>query len=150
MSKEHYFSEIIKDLELSFWDERGLGARYRTTLVGVNYFKDKYGSSLTGKDWRSTAQNVIDVLIKEGLVKDIEFRGKDHVLKVEFKECLHLEVERGLAAKGVPPFSCPCANVLMYYVDSLLGSASELVSIEIRGNRCMVTFAIVGSTLEEV
>ncbi len=150
MSNDKYYSEIVKDLELSFWDERGRGARYRTTLVGVNYFKEKYGSDLADKSWSKTVQNVIDALVKDNIIKNATYDGKGNVLVVEFEGCVHLDVERELAKKNIDPFSCPCANVVMHYIDSLIGANSELVSIELTGDNCKVTIGIVGSTLEEI
>ncbi|MDW7738761.1 MAG: hypothetical protein SCJ97_01710 [Bacillota bacterium] len=150
MSSEKYINEIVKDLELAFWDERGRGARYRTTLVGVNYFKEKYGTGPADKSWEKTIDNVIDILIKEDIISKAEYNGKGNELIVEFFDCTHLDVEKGLAEKGIPPFSCPCANLVMHYIDSLIGSNSELVSVDLHDNKCVVTIGIVGSTLEEV
>lgn len=150
MIKEQYFTAIVKDLEQAFWDERGLGARYRTTLVGVNYFRNKYGADLLGKGWSETLRHVLDALVREGIVEKAGFKGQGNVLKVEFRGCLHWKIEEELAGKGIPPFSCPCANVVMHYLDSLIGSNSELVSVELEGGRCAVTIGIVGSTLEEI
>jgi hypothetical protein len=150
VSKEQYLVEIIKDLEQSFWDERGLGARYRTTLVGVEYFKRKYGADLSDKSWRNTLQNVVNVLVKEGIVEKAEFQGSGHVLLLNLQGCIHLSIEKELAEKNIPPFSCPCANVAMHYLDLLIGLNSELVSVELKSDHCAVTIGIAGQALEEV
>ncbi len=150
MNSDKYFTEIVKDLELAFWDERGRGARYRTTLVGVNFFKEKYGDQLKDKSWSKTVDKVIDALVKEGIIGSATYDGKGNVLVLEFKDCAHLTIEKALAEKGIPPYTCPCANAVMHYIDSLIGANSELVSVEIEDNKCVVTLGIVGSTLEEV
>lgn len=150
MSREQYLIDIVKDLEQSFWDERGLGARYRTTLVGVNYFQRKYGADLLDKSWNKTLQNVLDALMKEGIIEKADFQGRGHVLHLQLQGCLHQSIERELAERDIPPFSCPCANIAMYYLDLLIGSNSELVSVKLNYNQCAVVIGIVGSALEEV
>ena len=150
MSTEKYFSEIIKDLQKSFYDERGRGARYRTTLVGVDYFKEKYGSDLKGNDWTDAVEKVADALKKESIIDKAEFDGKGNVLNVEFYNCIHQDVENSLAKYDIEPFSCPCANLVMHYVDSFTGSNSELVSIDVKDDKCVIVLGIVGSTLEEI
>lgn len=150
MSAEQYLTEIIKDLELAFWDERGLGARYRTTLVGVKYFQEKFGKELAGAGWKETVEKVLAALVQEGVIQKGTFEGQGNVLTVEFAGCMHLGIEKSLAEKGIRPFSCPCANVVMSYIDALVGASSELVSIDVKENSCRVIFGIVGSTLEEV
>jgi hypothetical protein len=36
-----YVNNLMYELEKAFWDERGKGARFRTTTIGKQYYTDK-------------------------------------------------------------------------------------------------------------
>src|SRR5690554_4923002 len=107
-----YLGTIMKDLVKAFWDERGNGARYRVPLVGVDYFKKKYGKRLEKDDWRSAVEAVLEVLKEEEIIADGSFNGKDKVVEVTFKSCIHRETDRELYGDDISVICCPCANVV--------------------------------------
>ena len=61
-----YLNSIIKDLTDVLWEEHGTGAKYRTTLVGIDYFKEKYGAKLMKSNWLETLDTVLGVLKRKG------------------------------------------------------------------------------------
>jgi len=142
MASTEYLNSIIKDLTDVLWEEHGTGAKYRTTLVGVEYFINKYGDRLVKKDISKTVEAVIDALKEENLISDAVFEQEDFVLKVKFKTCAHLETENELLESGIKIINCPCANIVMYFIDILIGKYSELVSIDIENDRCEATICM--------
>ncbi len=149
MSNPDYMNSLINDLLEVLWEEHGTGIRYRTTLVGTNYFKEKYGDRLIGKTWRETVEAVLLALKQEGLIAEAAFEAEGYLLSVTFRGCRHLETERLLLGKGVNKvFSCQCANVVMYFLDRLVGKYSELATVQVAGNECTAAFCVMGSALE--
>ncbi len=145
MENSVFANEVIKDVLKSFWDERGKGARYRTTLVGLEYFQEKYQDSLIKNDWRSTAEAVIEALKKEQIISDASLDESERVVKVYFKGCMLENIDKKLLDSGMPIICCPCANVVMHYVDKIFGKDSELVSSEMKEDGCEITLGVMGT-----
>lgn len=137
-----YLNSIIKDLTDALWEEHGTGAKYRTTLVGVEYFADKYGNNLIKGNIGDTVEAVLAALKEEGLINDASFDREDFVLKVKFKSCVHLETEKELLDSGIKIINCPCANIVMHFIDKLIGKYSELVSVVLDNDRCEATICM--------
>ncbi|MDY6825845.1 MAG: hypothetical protein SVV67_01520 [Bacillota bacterium] len=145
MANTAYLNSIIKDLTDVLWEEHGTGAKYRTTLVGVEYFVDKYADKLTKDDIGCTVTAVIDILKKEELISDATFEQEDFVLKVKFKSCVHLETEKQLLDSNIKIINCPCANIVMHFIDNLIGKYSELVNVDIDQDECTATICMMKS-----
>jgi hypothetical protein len=146
MKSYDYLNSIITDLTDVLWEEHGTGAKYRTTLVGTEYFKNKYGDKLIKNNWRDTLHAVITVLKDEGIITDATYDKEDLVLTIKFNSCLHLETEKQLIKNGINIINCPCANVVMYFIDKVVGRYSELVKVDIENNECIATICIMGNT----
>ena len=142
MANTAYLNSIIKDLTDVLWEEHGTGAKYRTTLVGVDYFTDKYGDSLVKDDPADTVTAVIDALKKEELISDAHFDQEDFVLTVKFNNCIHLATEKELLNSGINIINCPCANIVMHFIDRLSGRYSELVKVNLAGDECTATICV--------
>ncbi|HHV19662.1 MAG TPA: hypothetical protein GXZ27_12620 [Thermoanaerobacterales bacterium] len=146
MKNNDYLNNIIMDLTDVLWEEHGTGAQYRTTLVGTKYFKNKYGTKLIKENWQDTLHAVVDVLKDEGIINDATYDKQDFVLTIKFNSCVHLETEKQLVENGINIISCPCSNVVMYFIDKVVGKHSELVKVTIENNECVATICIMGST----
>jgi hypothetical protein len=149
MNNPDYMNSLINDLLEVLWEEHGTGVRYRTTLVGTTYFKEKYGDRLIGKTWRETVDAVLLALKQEGLIAEAAFESEGYLLRLTFRGCRHLETERLLLGKGMKVFSCQCANVVMYFLDRLVGKYSELATVEVGDNECTANFCVMGSALSK-
>jgi hypothetical protein len=146
MDNNAYLHSIIRDLTDVLWEEHGTGAKYRTTLVGVDYFKEKYADSLVGVGVDETVEAVIDALKKEGLVDNALFERDEYALRVTFTACSHLEMEKQLLNKGINVINCPCANIIMHFVDKLVGKYSELVCVEVGKDKCSAVICVMKKT----
>jgi hypothetical protein len=147
MSNSAYLNSIIKDLTDVLWEEHGTGAKYRTTLVGVDYFEHKYGDKLTSTTIEDTVNAVIKALKEEGLINFADFNQHNFVLTLNFNKCIHLAMEQQLLEEGLKIINCPCANVIMHFIDRLIGKFSELVDVKIEGDQCTATICVMKSDL---
>ena len=145
-----YLHNIIKDLTEVAWEEHGRGIRNRTTLVGVEYFEEKYGGKLEGKGVEETIEAAIDLLKEEGLIADADYNRDNQVLKVDFKSCGHLQTEKDLMERGViGVINCPCSNVLMHFIGKSLGKYCELAGVEVKDTICSVTIVLMRESDQE-
>ncbi len=131
-----YVNSIIHDLEKAFWDERGRGARFRVTTVGRDYFLEKCRPRIQEQDLECIIQAIKDVLREEGIVESISHEVDGRLLRLRVKNCLHLPVEQRLVAKGVEPFTCVPANLLVLAIEEVLDRPVELAEIKVEDGVC--------------
>ena len=126
---------LIFELQKEFWNERGKGARYRLTMIGV----DLLGKSL--KD-ASDIDEILALYKKEGFCSDIEFTDKEFSVEMKVKDCVFATVRDAFMDKGQQPLSCPLANTIMNALELKNGMSPELLPI-IRedGGVCKVEMA---------
>ncbi|MCR4403611.1 MAG: hypothetical protein NUW12_12750 [Firmicutes bacterium] len=139
-----YANQVIFDVVKAFWDERGLGARFRLYNVGKDYFLDKFGLRGEGcGDFETVVTELSRGLKAEGIAEKLSVeRREENVLTVKVSGCIHRPVEEKLAAAGVAPFFCPCTNLVMALAQEALGMATEQACIEVRGDECIATVVL--------
>jgi hypothetical protein len=131
-----YANSIIYDLQKAFWDERGRGARFRVTTVGRDYFLDRCLPRIETKDVEGVAGTVEEILEEEGIVKAISHNLEDRLLRLEVQGCLHRNVEQRVVAKGIEPFTCVPANLVVLAIEEVLDRPVELAEIKIEDGMC--------------
>jgi hypothetical protein len=131
-----YANSIIYDLQKAFWDERGRGARFRVTTVGRDYFLDRCLPRMKTKDVDGVVGTVEEILEEEGIVKAISHSLEDRLLRLEVEGCLHQSVEQRMVARGVEPFTCVPANLVVLAIEEVLDRPVELAEIKIEDGRC--------------
>lgn len=152
---QQYLYEIIYEIQKAFWDERGMGGRYRLTTVGNDYLMRKVGDRL-GSSWKENVKTAFEALKAEGIIQSGSCRATaENVLKVEFENCAHLEVDQKMMKNTGRVFTCPCANFVMACVDRALGTTSELAeakaSVEgCSSGKCEATILVFGVSLPDV
>jgi hypothetical protein len=131
-----YANSIIYDLQKAFWDERGRGARFRVTTVGRDYFLHRCLPRIKTKDVDGVVGTVEEILEEEGIVKAISHSLEDRLLRLEVEGCLHQSVEQRMVARGVEPFTCVPANLVVLAIEEVLDRPVELAEIKIEDGRC--------------
>jgi hypothetical protein len=145
-----YLKSIIRDLTEVAWEEHGRGIRNRTTLVGVEYFDEKYGTKPVGQSVEETLGAVVDVLKQEGIISGAEYSLDDVVLKMSFQSCGHLQTEKQLMDQGViGVVNCPCSNILMHFIGRCTGKYCELAGVEINDEQCNATIVVMNEKDQE-
>ncbi len=129
---EGFLEAVVHDLEAAFWDERGMGARYRTTLVGVDYVRQRYPALDSAGSDAEALDLARRALREEGVVEEVSWSHEENSLvRVSVRGCSFHRPHFALGASGRRVYSCPCANVLMGAVDRVLGTTSELARVEV-------------------
>lgn len=137
-----YVDSIIYDLQKAFWDERGKGARFRVTTVGRDYFLDKCLPRIETEDVETIVGTVAQILEEERIVSSISHEVDGRLLRLQVKGCLHEAVEERLVAKGIEPFTCIPANLVVLAIEEVLDRPVELAEIKIEDGVCHLMLVI--------
>ena len=137
-----YVNSIVYDLEKAFWDERGKGARFRTTTVGRDYFLDKCLPKIKTREVEPIIEVVEQVLREEGIVKAVSHELDGKLLRLSVQGCLHEAVEQRLVDKGVEPFTCVPANLVVLAIEETLDRPVELAEIKVEAGECHMLLAL--------
>jgi hypothetical protein len=140
-----YVNSILHDLEKAFWDERGRGARFRVTTVGRDYFLDKCRPRIVTAELEPIGQAVEDLLVEEGIVASICHEVDGKLLRLNIEGCLHQAVEQRLVVKGVEPFTCVPANLLVMAIEDTLDRPVELAEIKVEDGACHAVLVLFDS-----
>jgi hypothetical protein len=137
-----YVNSIVYDLQKAFWDERGKGARFRVTTVGRDYFLDKCLPRIASREVEPIIETVEQVMREEGIVAAISHELDGQLLRLKVQGCLHEGVEEALLAKGVEPFTCIPANLVVLAIEEVLDRPVELAEVKIEDGACHMLLAL--------
>jgi len=131
-----YVNSIVYDLQKAFWDERGRGARFRVTTVGRDYLLARCLPEIKSQDVEAIIKTVGQILENEGVVASISHEVDGRLLRFKVQGCLHEKVEQKMVAKGVEPFTCIPANLVVLAIEEVLDRPVELAEIKIEDGAC--------------
>jgi hypothetical protein len=140
---QNYANDLMFDLQKAFWDERGLGARFRTVSVGREHFKSQVLPQLATNEIGDFIRAIEKALKDEGIVAKISFTEDGRLLRVKVEGCIHRAVEERLAQFDIPPFTCVPANLIAFAIEEKLDRPVELAEIKVEADGCnllLVTF----------
>lgn len=139
--KDTLFFESVKE----FWNERGRGARYRLTTVGISFFKEKVTLS------KSKAENIEEFkkyLIDNNYCQSINYTEDNFSFTVEVEGCCLRNIREKYENNGMEILCCPIANMFMYIMELETRMSPELIPVQVENNVCKLTIAKMGT--EEV
>jgi hypothetical protein len=137
-----YANSLMYELEKAFWDERGKGARFRMTKVGYQYFDEKVKPLLSSNEVEDILQKIDGVLQAEGIAASVSYSREERLLRVSVKGCIHRPVEERMLAKGVEPFTCIPANLIVLAIEEKLDVPVELAEIKVEEGACQLLLVI--------
>jgi hypothetical protein len=131
-----YANGLMYELEKAFWDERGRGARFRMTTVGRKFYKDRLRPLLQSPELENILKSVQNLLQEEGIAGQVSYDLADHLLCVTVSKCIHEQVEERMTARGIEPFTCVPANLIVLAVEEKLDQPVEMAEIKRDENGC--------------
>ena len=135
MNKLNNFKDtLIFETQKQFYDERGKGARYRMTTVGVSFFKNEI------KDLKDT-QGISDWLKNNGFCQDISLTDEGIAVKMVVKGCCLKNVDAQFFRRNKQPLSCPLSNLIMHSLELNGSNPPELCSVDFEGDTCTAKIA---------
>jgi hypothetical protein len=137
-----YVNSLIYELEKAFWDERGRGARFRMTTVGRDFFNDKCLPLIESAEIDHILQTIEGVLQRESIASKVSYDREERMLKVEVQGCIHRQVEEGMIARGIEPFTCVPANLIVLAIEEKLDRPVELAEIKVEEGACQLLLVL--------
>jgi len=131
-----YVNGLMYELEKAFWDERGRGARFRMTTVGRAYYQDQVRPLLDSTEVDAILATVRDVLQKDGITGQVSYDRDGRLLRVTVKGCIHQQVEERMISRGIEPFTCVPANLIVLSIEEKLDRPAELAEIKVDQDGC--------------
>jgi hypothetical protein len=131
-----YVNALMYELQKAFWDERGLGTRFRMTTIGKQYYTDKVLPLLTSNEIEHILQTIDEVLQGEGIAAKVSYDAEERLLRVQVKGCIHRQVEERMLEKGIEPFTCVPANLIVLAIEEKLEVPVELAEIKVSEGVC--------------
>ncbi len=137
-----YLNGLVFDLEKAFWDERGRGCRFRMMEVGREIYESDCKAHIQSAEIPAIVSAVQEVLIEKGIVGSVSYAQEDLTLRVSVQTCLHLPVEARLLEKGIEPFTCVPANLIIMGIEDKLNRQVELAEIKSENGECQLLLII--------
>ncbi len=137
-----YANSLMYDLEKAFWDERGKGARFRTTIVGREFFREKLLPQIQSSELEHILQVVVDILQSEGIAGKVSYEKEDRLLRVSVEGCVHRQVEEKMVALDIEPFTCIPANLIVLALEEKLDRPVELAEIKLDQGGCQLLLVV--------
>ncbi len=137
-----YANSLVYDLQKVFWDERGKGARFRTTIVGREYFTSKFLPLIQSDDIGEILKVIEDTLQNEGIAARVSYEVEDRLLRVRLEGCVHRPVEERMIELGIEPFTCVPANLVVLAIEQKLGQPVELAEIKLEDGVCQLLLVV--------
>jgi hypothetical protein len=137
-----YSNGLMLELEKAFYDERGRGARFRTTTVGRQYYQEKVLPRISSKEIDDICQTVERAIEEDRLVDQASHRAEDRMLRLRVAGCVHRPVEETLVGHGVEPFTCVPANLIVLALEQTLDRPVELAEIKLVEGACELLLVV--------
>jgi hypothetical protein len=137
-----YANGLIFELEKAFWDERGRGARFRTTTVGQEYYRERCLPGIKPGELDAILGALKEILQRDGVAEDIAYNREERLVRVRVQGCVHRPVEDRLIAHGVEPFTCVPANLIALAIEDKLDRPVELAEIKVEGDACQLLMVV--------
>ena len=137
-----YANTLIYELEKAFYDERGKGARFRMTTVGREFFKEHVLPEIKSTEIDAMIAVVEKVLKEKGIAAKVTYTGEDRLLRVRVEGCLHRVVEDRMMERGIEPFTCVPANLIVLAIEEKLDRPVELAEIKLVEGACQLLLVV--------
>jgi len=85
---------------------------------------------------------VHEVLAEKGVIGSVSYAQEDLTLRVSVQACLHLPVEERMLEKGIEPFTCVPANLIIMGIEDKLNRQVELAEIKCENGICQLMLVV--------
>jgi hypothetical protein len=143
-----YSNSLMYELEKAFYDERGKGARFRTTKVGSKFYQDYCQPKIKTQNIDEMIKVIEDALKNAGIIAKIEPVIEERMLRIAVHGCLHRPVEEEMISHGIEPFTCIPANLVVRAVEETLKQPVEIAEIKIKEGICHLLLVVFDARTE--
>lgn len=112
------------------------------TTTGREFFKDKCLQKIWSSNSDGIVQAVEEVLREAGVVANLQYSLEDRLFRVKIQGCIHLAVEQKMMGKGIVPFTCLPANLIVLAIGEKLNRPVELAQIKVENGACQLLLVL--------
>jgi hypothetical protein len=110
--------------------------------VGREFFNDKCLPLIETAEIDHILQTIEGVLQREGIASKVSYNREERMLKVEVRGCIHRQVEEGMIARGIEPFTCVPANLIVLAIEEKIDRPVELAEIKVEEGACQLLLVL--------
>lgn len=111
MDKMDYCNDVMARMEELFFHELSDCAGWKTEFIGVDFIQSE---DIEGDNRDDIIRNCIKAITAAGLAEEGSFAiaGKDVLLRLKIKGCVHMGKETRLQERGIKIYNCIIANMI--------------------------------------
>lgn len=111
MDRMSYCNDLMARLEELFFHELSDCAGWKTEFIGTDFIQ---AQNITGDSRDEIIRNCIKAITDAGLAEEGAFAvaGKDILLRLKVKGCIHMDKEVRLKERGIKVYNCVIANMI--------------------------------------
>jgi len=127
MDKVAYCNDLMARLEELFFHELSDCAGWKTEFIGVDFIQSK---NIEGNNREDIIKSCLKAIVKSGLAEEISFAvaGKDILLSLKIKGCIHMGKEVRLKERGIKVYNCVIANMIHDQLIEKLGYETAYIA----------------------
>ena len=144
MSNNAYYNDLMARMEELFFHELSDCAGWKTEFIGIDFIQSKQIDS-------TNRETVIESCIREmtgaGLIEQASYAiaGKDILLCLKVKGCIHMGKEVRLKERGIKVYNCVIANMINdQLIEKLAYETTYVADINVheKSGQCQIRVAI--------
>ena len=146
-----YCNDVMARMEELFFHELSDCAGWKTEFIGVDFIQSE---NIEGETREDIIRNCIKAITAAGIAEEGSFAiaGKDVLLRLKVKGCIHMGKEARLKDRGIKIYNCIIANMIndqliekLNYETAYIGS----IDADEEENLCEIKVAIY-ETMEKI
>ncbi len=130
--------QLLFDYQNEFFNERGMGGKYRLTLAGTELFAKYLKNPADTKE-------IVALFKTEKLASDVDFSEDEFQINEVVHDCVFMPLCEKFLAIGIQPMCCPLTNALMKAVELQSGLSPEMLPVAHNGRLCTVGVGKMGN-----
>ena len=151
MDKMAYCNDVMARMEELFFHELSDCAGWKTEFIGVDFIQSE---DIEGETREDIIRNCIKAITTAGIAEEGSFAiaGKDILLRLKVKGCIHMGKETRLKDRGIKIYNCIIANMINdQLIEKLNYETAYIGSIDVheKENMCEIRVAIY-ETMEKI
>ena len=144
MDKIEYCNELMARMEELFFHELSDCAAWKTEFIGADFIRSK---NIEGGSREEIIESCIREITRAGLAREASYAvaGRDILLCLKVKGCVHLGKEARLRERGIKVYNCLIANMINDQLIEKLGYETAYVAsidVDERDGLCQLKIAI--------
>lgn len=144
MSNNAYYNDLMARMEELFFHELSDCAGWKTEFIGIDFIQSK---QIDATSRETVIESCIREMTNAGLIQEASYAiaGKDILLCLKVKGCIHMGKEVRLKERGIKVYNCVIANMINDQLIERLNYETAYVAdidVDEKSGQCQIKVAI--------